>query len=309
VFPLAIGGTLIITRVCEPCNSWLGTTADAPLANHLFVLFPREDLKLPGNSGVVPNATRALFVKGVLANDRKRKIRLEPDASGRLVPHLIYAAKDITLPSGEAGRSIAVDASTSDAEVRKIVDRERKRAGYGALSDAEFNQIQTQIASSVQTIEQPEVIFQPTIDLLKFRYGLLKIAYELAWLWLGEAYLDDPTARTIRRVLAGKLDWETSQLRGTTEFGTAFPAVRFWASDKTSHLAFSMMTGGRVGICIRVFQAASAVVSVSENPERYSSDPRGTENSRFISIDPVTGAMRQTSLVDEFSRLMGRRAL
>ena len=60
VFPLAIGGCLITKRVCEGCNSKLGTSVDAPLIDHLFVLLRRAELGIAGRGGV-PDAYRHIL--------------------------------------------------------------------------------------------------------------------------------------------------------------------------------------------------------------------------------------------------------
>ena len=51
VFPDAIGGTLTIARVCEPCNSWLGTNVDSYLTDHIGVLMKRFLLRIPNRDG------------------------------------------------------------------------------------------------------------------------------------------------------------------------------------------------------------------------------------------------------------------
>jgi transposase, IS6 family len=51
VFPLAIGGTLTTDRVCEPCNSTLGSRVDSALTDNFAVRIRRAELGLAGNSG------------------------------------------------------------------------------------------------------------------------------------------------------------------------------------------------------------------------------------------------------------------
>ena len=307
VFPLAIGGSLVIKRVCESCNSELGTTADAPLSNHLFAVFQRSELKLPGNAGKVPDVARTLFANGVLADDQGQRIRLEPGVDGKSEPRIVYKASDVTLPNGQAARSITLDASTSKQEVRKVIGRERKRAGLPPINEVEFELTMREITSSIQTQKNPEVIYRLAIDTVNFKRGLLKIAYELAWLWLGESYLDDPMGATLRMILRKEIDEEESGLRGDAQLGAGFSCLSPWSSDKTSHIAFNMTTEGRVTICVRVFQSLSAIVGVSEHPEMHGVYPGAVEQNNFVAIDPISRIIRQTSLIDEFGRLMSLR--
>ncbi len=57
-----------------------------------------------------------------------------------------------------------------------------------------------------QTIEHPEVFYRLKFDMASIRRGILKIAYELAFLWLGESYLDDPMAAILRSVVRDGAD-------------------------------------------------------------------------------------------------------
>ena len=79
-FPLAIGGCLITKRVCEGCNSKLGTSVDAPLLDHLFVLVRRAELGIAGRGGV-PDACRHILGDSVVASDPAHRLRVKIDPS------------------------------------------------------------------------------------------------------------------------------------------------------------------------------------------------------------------------------------
>ena len=55
VFAESMGGTWCIFDLCKPCNGQLGTNADAPLANDIFVKMARQRFEIHGKTGV-PNA-------------------------------------------------------------------------------------------------------------------------------------------------------------------------------------------------------------------------------------------------------------
>ena len=61
IFPLAIGGSLHTQRVCRECNSILGSTVDAPLSDHIFIVIRRAELGLKGNSNTIPDALKNLL--------------------------------------------------------------------------------------------------------------------------------------------------------------------------------------------------------------------------------------------------------
>lgn len=79
VFQYAIGGTLVTDRVCQSCNSFLGTEVDAPLVHHPFVAFRRSDLGLPGTRGKLLDGWRLFLGDLTLASDPNVKLRVSTD--------------------------------------------------------------------------------------------------------------------------------------------------------------------------------------------------------------------------------------
>jgi HNH endonuclease len=85
VFPDAIGGTLKITRLCESCNSWLGTNVDSYLTDHIGVLMKRFLLAIPNRDRKTIGLDDILGL-GILANDPEQRVKLgrvdsfDPDA-------------------------------------------------------------------------------------------------------------------------------------------------------------------------------------------------------------------------------------
>ena len=260
---------------------------------------------------MVPDPVLALLGKGgVLANDRSQRVRVVRDPrTGKLESRLLYNSKTITLPDNTKQRQIRIDASGGAAEVRKILLRELKRAkadspAINVPSGPALDQLVETCMQNVQSIEQPEVIHHPRIDLASFRPGILKIAYELAFMWLGESYLDDPMAGKLRAVILGGMAAEAVGIRGTIELGCEMGAVRFWAADKHGHVAFSSIaTGNLVSIALKIFDAFSAVIVVSEQADKYACGPLDSKMARFVHIDPAAGTFRESSVADEIARL------
>jgi len=116
-------------------------------------------------------------------------------------------------------RQIIIDAKDA-GQLDTIIQGKRKRAGFEPLSEEELRaQVASILAAGVQTIEKPELHHEIKIDLAEFRKGLLKIAYELAFIWLGESYLEDPMAAQLRDVILSRSDEQTAGLRGTIAIG------------------------------------------------------------------------------------------
>lgn len=56
IIPKSLGNNeLKISCVCKECNSGLGANVDNYLVNHRFVQIIRQNLKLKGQSGQIPN--------------------------------------------------------------------------------------------------------------------------------------------------------------------------------------------------------------------------------------------------------------
>lgn len=185
VIPEAIQGYYHINSVCTECNSKLGAAIDNKLTNHKFVEFQRNLLGIKGKSKSVPNPFRGVHTaKG---DDTKRLI-LEFDGSGSLIPRLLPEIPDIT--SETLSFSIKIDRKDEnkiDEIINKIADRNgipRKNITIKSKERETISWIKT-------TLE---------IDIHDFKIALLKIAYEFAVDKIPE-YFDDEQAAVISNVL------------------------------------------------------------------------------------------------------------
>lgn len=308
VFPLAVGGTVRTDRVCCSCNSTLGAEVDAPLTDHLLIALRRWQLNLDGNSGKSPDGIKLLFSDGVLASDPSRKMFLiENQKTGRKELRLGYKRTETTLPDGSIQAKISIDARGGAQEVRKILDRERKRGGLERLNDADADEQVADFLSKREAIEHPCVIFNiNNFEGTDFQIGLFKIAYELAFLWLGEKYLYDPTASTLRDIILGKTKPEEANIRAAVDCGV-LEDFRFWSEDNNCHIAYSTIVNGGVAVSVRVFDIFSACVIVAEEAGQYVSGHLDEAAIRFLHINPTTKEERQCSLAEERRRLRMRR--
>lgn len=307
VFQYSIGGTLVTDRVCQSCNSFLGTEVDAPLVDHLFVAFRRSDLGLPGTSGKLPDGLRLFLGDLTLASGPNVKLRVSTDPwTGKPDVYRFYGVSETPLASGKVQRRIVVDARDV-GRIPTILQRERRRGGLPALSEKELAREVDQAVRNMETIEKPEAIANVSVDLAAFRRGMLKIAYELAFLWLGEAYLDDPTAAVLRDVILGRTAEQDAQLRGRIEIGANTPVFRFWAEQRDCHVAFSTTLDERIAVNLRIFDSLSACIVVTEKASHYLRDPFDPQRIRFLLIDPAAHAMRHTSFIDELQKMTARQ--
>lgn len=302
VFPKAIGGTLTFDRVCQSCNSMLGTRVDAALSDSFMVRGRRAELGLAGNSGVPPALHEILL--GVHELDGKPDQRIEVTfnkATRKLELRTLHHASDVTMPDGTKARQIVVDTRDVD-QIPKIIQRERKRHGLEPLPEEQLAEEVRKFTGNSITIAKPTLLIKRTYDESFLRHALAKIAYELAFLWLGERYLDDPSAVVLRAAIC---DPSSNSIDGLPAwFGDAevCEVLQFWSADKNHHLAYAFPSESRIALVVRVFDIHAAAVWVTQDAARYLSEPDAGSKVRFLAIDAVSGQMRDTPFMDEVAR-------
>jgi hypothetical protein len=291
VFPFAIGGRLITYRVCKPCNSTLGSRVDVALTDNFIVRFRRSQLGLSGNSGVVPASHEFLLGTPTLAEDPTRQVRVTfNESTGKLDIKALYHSSEIELENGTKAKRIIVDASDI-AQIPVIFQRERKRAGLPELSPEELEAEVKMQTENVQHLQNPSVLYNKQLSFVYLRHAMIKIAYELAFLWLGESYLDDPSAVELRSAVLDADPASTDRLPAHVEDAEGFPPFQFWSPDKTHHLAYATAGNGNIVVAVRVFDVFAAAVEVTKDAPRYLSDGDSERRLRFLAIDPASGRM------------------
>lgn len=186
-------------RVCHSCNSTLGSRVDSALSDFLPIRQRRAELGLTGNSETSPNPFEMLTGVATLAGEDGRRIKTKFDPiTGKLDHRLLHHAAEVELPSGQKVRQISIDARDKD-QIPKIIQRERKRHGLPPLSQEE---LQSEVAKATQsTISNLAIRKDLSVSFAFLRHSMMKIAYELAFLWLGESYLEDPRADELRTAI------------------------------------------------------------------------------------------------------------
>lgn len=185
-----------------------------------------------------------------------------------------------------------IDASDA-GRLEEIITKICKRQGM-VISEEELKKIR-----NPETIRsRPEIRIQTTFDLVKYKKGILKIAYELAYYWLGEKYLCDPVSKELRDALMDARpmnEWEgVHNMRGKIEFvGNERSIIPFWDHKPASHIGLLISTNGVLSIYVRIFKAFEGIIEVSKEPESYDVD-----EGRFIEIDSASGEVTQSTFVE-----------
>lgn len=186
IIPKALGNnSLKLFNVCKECNSKLGENVDNYFVNHTLVKIIRQSLKLPGQSGRIPNA----FEEGI---DKKgNRIRLDEYYHPTIVPTLKAEDNKIRLVAG------------SKEDAKKMV---RKKLSRMKISEKVIQKILSGIDETRSQYYQPEVSYDIAIELNRFYMEAIKIAYEYTIYKIGEEYLKDSRAMEIQRYLKKAID-------------------------------------------------------------------------------------------------------
>lgn len=295
VFPLAIGGSLITNRLCADCNSLLGRTVDTALIKHPFMAFQRSRFDLPGNSGQVPDGARELIGDAVVADGSGQRVRVCTRADGVVDPRLVHHEQILVNESGEDVRRISIDARDAYL-LPKIIARHRKREGLPILSADELHEQVTAAIGNSRTLEGPWLRGELSIDLENYKAGVLKIVYELACLWFGDAFLDGAVAAEMREVLTGRRDLAGSSLVGGVQLGRLLGVP--WWRDPSKHVAYATEVNARAAISVSLFNILSGTF--------VAGDAATLKCDRFIELDVVAGSYRETGFRAELRRVTHR---
>lgn len=303
VFPEAIGGTLVIHRVCKPCNDILGSQVDAKLVDHYLIIMSRAACGIAGKGGKVPDAFKALGA-GRLASDPEQRIRVSVPANGGK-PILKLAPRKMTgVENGQQFVRLMID-SQDYPDLGDMIQKMRVRVGMPPLSDSELAGELTRAIESSRAIEQPQVIHNPKIDLIYFQAGIFKIAYELAWYWFGDDFLEDAEAAKLRKVVLNPTSLERPESTGlaaTIKISDDAGPLALWQHRRHAHIGMAMRSGKNMMLTIRIFNTMSAIVCVSKNGDRYPNFALSPDG-QFIEIDPRQKTERQSTILAELGRL------
>ena len=298
VFPDAIGGKLILKNtVCTDCNSQYGHGVDSDLVNHELIKLARLAYQIKGKSGKVPNPLENGDVVG--KESHKVKFKIADDGNSES----LYIIPKIEKQTIDNGLLISGHIDASDADkLKEIIRSICKRQGM-VVSEEELKKIRNpEVIRS-----RPEIRVQMTFDLIKYKKGILKIAYELAYYWLGEKYIGDPVATKIREVLKDQRSmsqWEgVYDLKGKIDFIVERSKIPFWDDKPASHIAFLIQSHGVLTIYVRIFKAFEGFIEISKKPELYK-----IEDGPFIRIDTESDKMEQSTILQQLA-LLGKHMI
>lgn len=238
----------------------------------------RHQLQLTGNSGKVPNP----FGWGELTDQPEVGVLFKPGSGDR--PNVLSVRPEVVQqrdPDGTERYHItapADDPSVVDAIVNKLSERARKRGLV--LSERSEPEVVRHI--------HPSLTYHRRMDMLGFVPGLLKIAYELTCMVIGDAYLDDPVGTEVRTFLMNydpgkEIKWP--RVRGSHGIGQSQDDLPFELNGQVlGALVFPMPGNGGMSVMINVLGVFCGTFEMS-----WINHGLTVKEALIVRIDPVTG--------------------
>jgi hypothetical protein len=259
-----------------------------------LVQFARLHLGLHGKSGHLPNPLE----KGSMTDDPGTQVRFLIDKDGKPKGlHSVTSVDHKELENGKHSISVHIDKS-NEHQIIEIVGKILSRAGLPPVTKEDIA-----AATTEHVIPEPSVTVSATIDLISYQRAILKIIYELAWYWLGDAILDDLDCKNIRACM---LDQDLTaeyglkySINGTIGFVTPESPFKFIDDDKL-HIGFITEESGCICVYVRILNLLEGMIVVSHSADQY-------ENLKpmLLSINSVTGDKIEDELLIAIAKLTG----
>jgi hypothetical protein len=260
IFQSAIGGSVVLPDLCKNCNDYLGQAVDCKLTDHFLIVVKRFMLGVRNRYGKLPNP-----LAGTYPDMTGQKTTLETDSKGnplgfRFLPQI---GQEI-----DGKLEIKIDSKDS-AKLLDIVKKQYTRRGLPVPSDDELLGLVEKVSESVGVHRKID------IDLIEYKRGVLKIAYELGLRWLGLDYRFDSTARKMRKCLFDKRTLaeigSEYEMPGYIELGP-IPSMDAWDEPwkDFAHLHLAMIFSNQEGVfcALRIFDVIYAHLRISTKPHR-----------------------------------------
>ena len=262
VFPNAIGGSLKINNVCLICNSNMGKAIDIHLSGSFVVLMAMLTQGIRGKNGRMKTDfyNRALQSEDgdkyeyVFNEDGKRKRLKHP-----------FKCYERGLDSGQRMFTIVADISDMK-KMLNALNGKRKKIGLRPISKEDLN---TDIEKVDMGVPSQKVKFSINFDRLSV--ALYKIAYELAFLWLGEGYFNDKWAIKIRKLINDAIEGEYSKeyINNVEIFSRDKYPGDPYEGKPFYNLGILNRVKKRLFAQIRIFNTLIGHFTISENADAY----------------------------------------
>lgn len=295
VFPYGIGGSFTIDRVCEDCDNHRGNDADAGLIKQEDIEERRIGLGLRGRNGSVPDPVGVAIrrphphperpderVKVSRATDGTMSIESVTFIDFQVIDHA-GALREI-----RATDNTVVNPRDNDTLPQRVRSALKKR---GVTDEKTVEDVIRGFIASLETHHESVLVPVPIRKNRRgHQRGLLKIAYEMAWYWLGDTWLEDATAVAMREVLNGDMT-QADRISGDADVDVSGLLTVMGVDAARTHMALIYIYANRLTVAVRLLDAHCVAFFVSDTPANYA-----MPNHDIILLDAVDRTTRHASL-------------
>ncbi|HEY5022728.1 MAG TPA: hypothetical protein VII30_09610 [Gemmatimonadaceae bacterium] len=258
----------------------------------------RVRFRLKGNRGVVPDPVRDTLRSrgGYTVADPEHLVKLRRDEAGTdygySVPRLEFDVQEIP---GNLYRIKCTHCILDERDADKAEGLVRSALRRAGLKDeAEIERTWRQFQATLVRHESREpVVASVAMNTGGHQLGMTKIAYEMAWYWLGDAWLDDPAADAYRKALhkhpGGFTGVLVSLLTADQLAGPTFMGL----DDSRVHLLFLLKNEHGIYVIVKVLGALGVLFLVSSSPGTYLWPVKD-----FVIMDVVDRVPKQALMAD-----------
>ncbi|WP_110928074.1 HNH endonuclease [Bacillus massiliglaciei] len=293
IYPYAIGSRkLKIHRVCKDCNSKLGNFNDYHITDHPAILAKRHILGIKDRNGKIPNpTTKAVSIYYEDFPDLPIYFSTVDNKTVLVVKEkrIEFAVNEDSVINKETVLHNFIAKQEDKEKIVEMVNLYAKRKKYYPISEEE-------IYEGLKTVDidfgKIKVKFnEAELDKFKIEKGLLKIAYELGWYWLGDRYLDDQNAILIRNSLNNpEIDFDIQEINGAI-YPISLPCQESIFED--GYLGYFHLgalyndENNNIWCYIRLFDTYEGRFLISRQSDLYNS------SNKFLSINTSDGEIEE----------------
>ena len=258
IIPDSIGGKLTYKCVCSSCNSKLGSEIDSLLCKEDIVLLLRKRFDIKSKAGESVDLTKEF---PFFDKDNQRIIVGRGD--GKTMPYRYNKSQKPEVVMNEKG--IVSFKGGDPKAIQTAIIRQARKAGHRLDPNKVLNLVGSAKVEFIPEMARAEI----RVDIHNFIPCILKIAYEYAYIQLGERYLDDPQAVDIRNYLWCLMSKSNKCTASLEVHYRAFNLPYIISVAQNVHKITLQQDESRLLVTIELFHALAFYVVVSNNAAAY----------------------------------------
>jgi hypothetical protein len=282
VIPRALGGSFVIYRVCHDCNAMLGARrVDQGLIEHSETVERRVKLQLAGNNKTVPDPVAEAIRRPIETGIPNVRVRLARGKQGYVPTVQPHVGVEIHEENGLLRVDINLIVAEGDEHNAPMYLKSALRKN-GVRDDAVLERICADTIPRLQRRQQSAPIGIPIKRNEGGHFlGLTKIAYEMAHHWLGDTWLDDSIAASMRRALCGDKSADgrfrigdgamLERPRMAHDRTAAFESLPLGYDPQRTNVMTLYSIQGSICVCLWLLDAFTAMFVVTETGKAYPS--------------------------------------